>query len=255
MLYDAAEIDAVVDAEAALELMKEATKLATATELEDIGARLEAKRERFQALLAPDRIDALDAAGVGELTSRMFSLRRKGGRLLGANGLESLRGELKLLLHGDDAVGARLERFTARVVGLERAMIVSLATEALHFVDPERHWLWTYWIWNPEAKNGALALVTHDVEGLRAAASDGEIYERVGRATVLLDRRGHAAGWSRSGRGLFGTDVFLACAYAVYMYTVFRLKLSQEFNRILPGLPELVERVLGVKRSGEIDGR
>ncbi|MFZ8940730.1 MAG: hypothetical protein ACO2ZK_01810, partial [Gemmobacter sp.] len=42
---------------------------------------------------------------------------------------------------------------------------------------------------------------------------------------------------SRAGRGLFGTDVFLASVYAVYMYTVFRVKLSQEFNRILPELP------------------
>ena len=33
----------------------------------------------------------------------------------------------------------------------------------------------------------------------------------------------------------------------LYMYTVFRLKLSDEFNRILPELPELVERVLGVR--------
>jgi len=30
------------------------------------------------------------------------------------------------------------------------------------------------------------------------------------------------------------------------MYTVFRVKLSQEFNRILPELSELAQRVLGV---------
>ena len=62
-------------------------------------------------------------------------------------------------------------------------------------------------------------------------------------------------GYGFAGRGLFGTDVFLACVYAVYMYTVFRVKLSQEFNRILPELPELVQRVLGVQRvdrMGEI---
>ena len=58
---------------------------------------------------------------------------------------------------------------------------------------------------------------------------------------------GSVRGYSRSGRGLFGTDVFLACVYAVYMFTVFRVKLSQEFNRILPELPELVQRVLGVR--------
>ncbi len=252
MLYDAAEIGRVVDAEAALEFMKEATKLATATELEDVGARLAEKSARFRALLAPDRIDDLSAEGFAELTGRIFSLRRNAPRLIRVNGLDTLRAELKALLHGPDAVSARVDRFLARVTGLERAKIVSLATEALHFTDPERNWLWTYWIWNPEAKNGAVLLVTNDVD-LRSA-SDGELYEKVGRAIVLLDQQGHAAGYSRSGRGMFGTDVFLACVYAVYMYTVFRLKLSQEFNRILPELPELVERVLGVHKTGATDG-
>ena len=32
------------------------------------------------------------------------------------------------------------------------------------------------------------------------------------------------------------------------MYTVFRVKLSKEFNRILPELPELARRVLGVQK-------
>jgi hypothetical protein len=32
------------------------------------------------------------------------------------------------------------------------------------------------------------------------------------------------------------------------MYTVFKVKLSQEFNRILPELPELTQRVLGVHK-------
>ena len=80
-----------------------------------------------------------------------------------------------------------------------------------------------------------------------AGESDGEVYGKVGQAMAMVNAQGHAMGYSRSGRGLFGTDVFLACVYAVYMYTVFRVNLSQEFNRILPELPELVERVLGVR--------
>jgi hypothetical protein len=47
---------------------------------------------------------------------------------------------------------------------------------------------------------------------------------------------------------MLGMDLYLACVHAVYMYTVFRLKMSDEFNRILPELPELVERVLGVRQ-------
>lgn len=248
MLFDAAELATVVDAESALEFMKEATKLASASELEDIGARLETKSERFRKLLAAERIDALDAEGLDQLIGQVFSLRRKSGRLLRSNGLEALRSELKALLYGPEDLRERFDRFTARVTGVERGMTVSLASEALHFTDPGRYWLWTQWIWNPLSRTGALALVTHEAADLRAAGTDGESYARVGRAITLVDQAGHAAGYSRSGRGLFGTDVFLACVYAVYMYTVLRLRMTQEFNRIVPELPDLVRRLLGVYR-------
>jgi len=246
VLYDEPQIGAVVDGEAALEFMKEATKLATATELETIGARLAEKSARFRALLVPERLPSLDADGFGELVGQIFSIRRKAGRLIKANGIDTLRDELSLLLYGSDRLATRIDRFTTRITGLERAMIIALATESLHFTDPERYWLWTHWIWNPETKTGALRLVTHDAAQLEAD-SDGVTYERVGWAMNLLDQHGHVTGYARAARGLFGTDIVLACVYAVYMATMFRLKLSQEFNRILPELPELVERVLGVR--------
>jgi len=249
MLHDSLTPAEAVDSEAALEFMKEATKLATATELEDIGHRLELKRERLAELLAPEALSGLDEAGLKRLLAVVFSLRRKGGRLLRANGLDVLRAELAALLYGDGAVAARLERFVGRVEGLEQAMILALATECLHFTAPQRHWLWTNWIWNPESGSGALRLVTRDEVDL-GAATLAQSYLNVGRATALVTAQGRADGWTWTGRGLFGTDVFLACVYAVYMYTVFRVRLSQEFNRILPELPELVQRVLGVRHLG-----
>jgi len=235
MLYDEPQIGAVVDGEAALEFMKEATKLATATELETIGARLADKSARFRERLGHDRIASLDADGFTEIVSQIFSIRRKAGRLIKINGIDTLRGELQALLHGTDRLATRIDRFTARITGLERAMIVALATESLHFTDPERYWLWTHWIWNPDTKTGALRLVTHDAAQLvpearsesgplhLGADSDGVTYERVGWATNLLDQHGHVAGYARAARGLFGTDIFLACVYAVYMATMFRL--------------------------------
>ena len=238
--------DPVVDSEAAMEFMKEATKVATGTELEDIGQRLEAKSRLFREILAEEKLADLDEEGLGRLLGSIFSLRRKAKRLLRANELATLRDELRALLYGGGEVEERFDRFVARVGGLEQAMIVALASEALHFTDPERYWLWTHWIWNPESGTGALPLVTQQEVDL-AAPSAGEVYRKVGEAVARVDAMGHAVGYSRSGRGLFGTDVFLASVYAVYMYTVFRVKLSQEFNRILPELPELVQRVLGVR--------
>lgn len=257
MLHTPVQIEKVVDSEAALEFMKEATKVASGTELEDIGARLEAKSLLFREILAEDRIATLDEADLKRLLGCIFSLRRKAKRLLRANDLETLRAELSELLYADRLVTERFERFVGEIGGLEKAMIVSLASEVLHFTAPRRYWLWTHWIWNPKSGTGALPLVTQEAK--LDGATDGEVYQRVGRAMALVNAQGHAIGYSRSGRGLFGTDVFLACVYAVYMYTVFRVKLSQEFNRILPELPELVQRVLGVRAleaptSGEAHG-
>ncbi len=248
MLFDSLAPDQVVDSEAALEFMKEATKLATTEELEDIGYRLERKSELFAGLLGPDAIGELDEAGFQRLLSRMFSLRRKSARLIRANGWPLIHQELERLLYDDRPPAERLERFLSRVGGLEPAMILSLATEVLHFTTPSRYWLWTYWIWHPDKGNGALALVIQDEIDLRAD-SPGAIYMNVGRATALVNAKGYGEGFTFAGAGLFGTDVFLACVYSVYMYTVFRVRLSQEFNRILPELPELVQRMLGVQRA------
>ncbi len=251
---DPAVADRVVDAEAALEFMKEATKVATGTELEDIGQRLEIKSALFREVLAEDRIRSLDEEGLGRILRHIFTLKRKAKRLLRRNDLESIRQGLGDLLYGEDDVADRFDRFVGGVEGFERAMIVSLASEALHFTDPGRYWLWTHWIWNPKTGTGALPLVTHQEGVDLAGPSPGAVYQQVGQALVQVDAAGHAAGYARSGKGLFGTDVFLACVYAVYMFTVFRVKLSQEFNRILPELPELVERVLGVHEIGEGHG-
>lgn len=250
MLHTPIEIDEVVDSQAAGEFMKEATKVASGTELESIGERLEAKAGLFVSLLGRERIGELDEEGFRRLLATVFSLRRRGRRLLAANGIERLREQLQALLWDDATpLSGRFNRFLDNVNGIDRPLVISLASEALHFTDPRHYWLWTPWIWSPARGTGALRLVLHDGADLNAA-SDGEVYEKVGVAMAQVDAMGHAHGYSRAGRGLFGTDVFLACVYAVYMYTVFRVKLSQEFNRILPELPELAERVLGVRKLG-----
>ncbi|SVE21874.1 uncharacterized protein METZ01_LOCUS474728, partial [marine metagenome] len=47
MLYDDLSVQDVVDSESALEFRKEATKLATSSELENIGQKLEEKSHLF----------------------------------------------------------------------------------------------------------------------------------------------------------------------------------------------------------------
>lgn len=249
MLHDPLSVEVVVDSGAALEFMKQASKLATTAELDDIGQRLERKSRVFQELLAPDRIGGLDELGLERLVGLIFSLRRKSGRLVRRNGLETIRSELQQLLYGPGEPSSRFEQFVGSINGIEPAMVISLASETLHYTQPDQYWLWTHWIWNPKTGTGALPLVINEAD-LRGD-STGEVFDQVAAATAAIHAGGEIDGYSRSGLGPFGTDVFLACVYAVYMFTVFRVKLSQEFNRILPELPDLVQRVLGVHRLGD----
>jgi hypothetical protein len=139
----------------------------------------------------------------------------------------------------------RFNTFTESIAQLDGPMRVNFASELLHFSNPKKYWLWTNWIWDSQTRTGALPLVVQEGVDL-TGQSHGEVYVKVGQSMALVNAVGHSIGFSGSGKGLFGTDVFLACVYAVYMYTVFRVKLSQEFNRILPELSELTQRVLGV---------
>jgi hypothetical protein len=251
VLHDELNAEQIVDSEAALEFMKEATKLAAVAELEDIGRRLEAKSAIFRDLLSEDRIGDLDEEGLRSLTKLIFSLRRKATRLIRKDGIEAVRAGLVQLLYGKESLPLRFDRLLQSLHGVERIRVATLASEALHFTQPERYSLWTPWIWDPERGVGALRLVVQDDWNLDAE-TPGAVYELVGQATAVVHSHGRVAGYSRTAGSVFATDIFLACVYAVYMYTVFRVKLSQEFNRILPELPELVRRVLGVHRMEEI---
>lgn len=247
MLHENISVAEIVDSECAHEFLLEATRLATSAELEDTGWRLGQKCERFQQLLGPEALPELDEAAVTELLGLVFFMRRKAPAILRQKGLQTLRAEIAELLHGRGPVGARLEQFAGGFEGLPQQVAVGLASELLHYSNPERYWLWTSWIWEPKTSAGALPLVLQKEVEL-GAKSPRESYEKVGRAISMVRAAGHAEGFTRVAREPFGTDLFLACVYAVYMYTVFKMRLSAEFNRILPGLPEFTRRLLGVNR-------
>ena len=246
MLYDKVNIADVVDSEAALEFMKEATKLATSTDLEDIGQRLENKARLFSELLSEEHIAELTADEFKQLIASIFSIKRKANKILKAIEIESLRETLATLLYGDEALDVRFNQASQALEMMNDTMRFNLICELLHFSNPQKYWLWTNWIWDFKKHTGALSLVLQDDIDLEAK-TPGELYVKIGQTTALVNAVGHRVGFSGAGAGLFGTDIFFACVYAVYMYTVFRVKLSQEFNRILPELTELTQQILGVK--------
>ena len=57
---------------------------------------------------------------------------------------------------------------------------------------------------------------------------------------------GEAAGFQKISRSVFGTDVFLCCVYVIYAYTVLRMRMTQEFNKVMPQLAQFCRRLFGV---------
>jgi hypothetical protein len=240
----------VVDTPSALEFEREILGRTTEAELRGIAADLGRKSEALQDLLCvpPSR---LDNAALRQVLGWVFATRRKADQILGSVGANRLAAAIQGLLAEGVAVAERIDRFDAALVGcgpLARPAgpISDLPAELLHFTSPDRYWLWTRWIWAPGAGTGALGLVTTDEVDLSEGRTRGAVYLTVGRAMAFVDRTGKAAGFTAAAPSLFGADVFLASVYTVSMYTVLRVKMSREFNRVVPPLPDLVRRLLGV---------
>lgn len=238
----------VVDTESAQEFSREIGDQITIAELADIAARLDRKsaamRDILLARTRPDR------AALRQVLRLAFATRRKADEVLDTVGPEALAAAIENLLDHDDDLAARFDRFDALLAGLPPS-VGDLPSELLHFAYPAQYWLWTRWLWDPRTRTGALALVTTEdsgfsLTGLPDSASRGEIYLTVGRATAFVNETGKAAGFTDAAPGLFGTDMFLAAVYGVYMYTVLRMRMTREFNQLVPPLPDLIRRLLGI---------
>ena len=237
----------VVDTQSAEEFMRETLEKVSRDELLSVAALLDAKAAGFATLLgSPGQAGKLPREDLRRVLRSIFATRRKADAILDDVGPARLGAAIDDLIHGDGVVTERFRAFDAVLAGYPEPGF-DLPSELLHFTAPDRWWLWTRWMWDPRAGTGSLALVT--TEDFDFDAPDrGEGYLRVGEAMAFVNETGKAVGFTDLGSGLFGADVFLACVYSVYMYTVLRLRMTQEFNRIVPELPDLVRRLLGVYR-------
>jgi hypothetical protein len=236
-----------VDASSAVEFMREA--LIKISE-EEIGAVAELVA-RKQAMLAPALTEAAlrpaNAAAVRPILARVFATRRRSDEILTTVGAPILANEIRELIHGSGSPAGRFTRFDEALPGLDGPVRRELAGECLHFADPERQWLWARWMWDPEARTGSLPLLM--VEGFDFSGADaGAVYLRVGAATSAVVATADDLGFRRMRASPFAVDVYLAAIYGIYLYTVTRLRMTQEFNRVIPQLPDLVRRLLGVYR-------
>lgn len=246
----------VVDTPSAQEFMREAMQKITVEELDAIEREVAAKSARLQSALASDRIAGLSEEDWRGIFRMIFSVRRKAKETWNPELPEQVHG----LLYGDGDLATRFQTFCDAQSGLDGNIRFDFASELLHYARPDDFWLWTRWMWDPEIETGSLRLVTMDDFDLHAPTV-GETYLKVGEALAFVNETGQAAGFIRIGEQAFGADVFLACVYAVYTYTVLRLRMTNEFNKVMPELPEMARRLLGVWdqkahgiRKARIDG-
>jgi hypothetical protein len=177
MLYDDINVQDVVDSEAAMEFMKEASKLASSKDLEDIGLQLEKKSQQFSNILSEDNISNLTENEFRQLVGSIFSIKRKANRIIQANGLESLHASISELLYGDGSLEKRFNAFTETIEQLDGPMRVNFASELLHFSNPKKYWLWTNWIWIRKQEQAQLPLCGTGRVRL-TGQSHGRIYVR-----------------------------------------------------------------------------
>lgn len=236
-----------VDAPSAVEFMREALIKISEDDIGVVAELLTRKRAMLAPRLADQALARATAEDVRPILGHVFATRRRSAQLLVAVGAPALAAAIRDLIHGPGRVETRFRAFEVALPTIEAPVRRELAGECLHLSDPDRYWLWARWMWDPATSTGALPLVMVDTFDF-SGPDGGSIYLRVGAATAAVIATADELGFRRMRANPFVVDVYLAAIYGVYLYTVTRLRMTQEFNRVIPGLPDLVRRLLGVHR-------
>lgn len=163
---------------------------------------------------------------------------------------------LEELLRRESPTPVRVAKFVEKVNALDTRLALELASGLLHNTSPNEYWLWTRWLWDPTTGTGILPLLVGSTHNLLADnLADG--YARVGAVSALSLKFGEGTGlWTdelmaNEKRAQFANSAFLACAYNVYLYGTTSWRLSREFNNLLPSLPNMARKLLGLKKVKE----
>ncbi len=235
----------LIDIEAAREFMKETLTKVDKLNLIDIANTLEKKSDLFQKLLSKNNLLELSEEDLDLVLDKVFSIRRKKEKLFEHISFKNLRTAIYNLLYSDEKIDDRFQNFYDTLGELDTTLKYDLAGELLHFTFPEKYWLWSRWMWDPKNKTGAIPLVTSegfDLDGENIC----ETYMKVGKGVAFVHSVAESAEFQFINRSLFGTDVYLSCVYIIYAYTVLQIKMTKEFNEVMPGLTEFSRRLLGV---------
>ena len=157
------------------------------------------------------------------------------------------------LLNGESPTPVRVAKFVQKLDALDTRLALELASGLLYNTSPKDNWLWTRWLWDPTTGTGILPLLAGSTHNLLADnLADG--YARVGLVTAMSMKFAEGTGlWTdeltvNEKRAVFANSAFLACAYNVYLYGTTSWRLSREFNNLLPSLPNMARKLLGLKK-------
>ena len=235
----------IVDTVTAKEFMKETLEKIDEQALVRISDALIIKSKKFKESFAQSTIDQLSEEELIKTLRLIFSTKRSIKKIFKEIGFQDLKKYIEELLYGRDAIHIRFQEFCDHLKILDEHLRYDLAGELLHYNFPDKYWLWCHWMWNPKLNTGSLPLVTTEDFDL-SASTLGESYLKVGKAVAFVHEVGEAAGFQTISRSLFGTDVYLSCVYVIYAYTVLRMRMTQEFNQVMPNVAEFSSRILGV---------
>ena len=231
--------------------LQDALKQVSSDDVISIADELSARHERLFSGLRVDSVSL--ASSFADIASAVTHTRANAKTITNY----FAQGDVKLfddLLNGEMSASVRVSSFVEKLNALDTRLALELATGLLHNIFPTNNWLWTRWLWHPTTGTGILPLLAGSTHNLLADnLADG--YVRVGAVTAMSMKFGEGTGlWtdelmSNAKRAPFANSAFLACAYAVYMYGSTSWRLSRDFNELLPSLPNMARRLLGLRKA------
>ena len=220
---------------------------------EDIIAIADELAERRARLFSPLEIGAAQLAASFENIAAAVTHTRGNAKTIVNYFAQSDTSIFDELLHGEAPAPVRVAGFVEKLHALDTRLALELATGVSHNTFPKDYWLWTRWLWDPTTGTGILPLLAGSTHNLLATnLADG--YARVGAVTAMSMKFAEGTGlWtdelvSMEKRALFANSAFLACAYSVYMYGTTSWRMSRDFNELLPSLPNMARRLLGLPK-------
>jgi hypothetical protein len=241
----------VIDMAACQEFLGEILARIQREDLVKIAELVEEKSDFLKKNLNRVEIPTLTQEELTAVFKSIFITSRKTKKLFEAYSAEEYKESIYELLYGERKVDERFQEFINRHKDLDIYIRFDMAGELLHYSQPDQYWLWSRWLWDPKQNTGALPLVASE-EFTLSAATYGEMYMNVGRAIAFVHEMAEPVQFQFIGRSLFGTHVYLSCVYVIYAYTIFKIKMTDEFNKVMPPIAEFSKRILGVHKRERI---